>query len=221
MLFDPQFKGNVRSDSLILPHRRGESGIKINHNSPQYTWRDLEGPIRPKATGAGSPALAVFRGSIREFAFAENDIVDMTFHMPHDWVPGSDLFFHMHWAHNDTAIDGNFRAQLRHAFSKGHNQELVPAEKTLNCYTDGVTLATVPRYSHRINEWQLSSSSPDATQIDTDDLEVDGLLECSLIVTAIPTSSGGAGKPFIFFADIHYLSTNIGTSNKAPNFYNV
>lgn len=211
--------GTTRVGSLVLPHQKGSTGIKVDYNNPAYTWRDLEGPIRPKATGAGSPTLTAFRGNIREFAFAANDIVDMTFHWPHDWVPGSDAFIHLHWGHNGTNISGQFQVTYRHAWSKGHNQSDIPSDTSLVHTIPAASLTAVPQHRHRIDEIQLSASSPTASQINTNDLEPDGLLEISMITNEIPTITGGAAKPFIFYCDIHYLSTNVGTKNRAPNFW--
>ena len=218
---DALLPGWVRAGGLILPSGKGESGIKVNHNKPQYTWRDLEGPIRPKATGAGSPTLATVRGNIRDYAFAANDIVDLTYHWPHDWVPGTDVFIHIHWVHNGTTITGDLVANYRWSWSRGHNQDLVPDDKSL-VHTISTNLTSYPQYQHTISEIQLSANSPTSgagiNQIDNDNLEVDGLLEISLIVTGVPTLGGG-GKLFITYVDIHYLSTNIGTVSKAPAFY--
>ena len=72
-----------------------------------------------------------------------------------------------------------------------------------------------------IAEIQLSAASPTASQIDTDDLEVDGLILCRTYLSAnnITVSGGGVPDPFLHFVDIHYQSTGIPTKNKAPNFY--
>jgi len=35
----------------------------------------------------------------------------------------------------------------------------------------------------------------------------------------ITVASGSVPAPFLLEADIHYQSTNIGTKQKAPNFY--
>jgi hypothetical protein len=81
-------------------------------------------------------------------------------------------------------------------------------------------IATVPRYRHRIDEFQLSSATPTGTQLDSNALEVDGLILCSIKPTTIPTITGGTpNQPAILFVDIHYLSNSLGTVNKAPNFY--
>ena len=48
----------------------------------------------------------------------------------------------------------------------------------------------------------------------------DGLIIMNLTMTTIPTITGGSpNEPFIHRVDIHYLSTNVGTKDKTPDFY--
>lgn len=211
-----------RVQSLILPNRKG-NGIKVNHENPQYTWRDLEGEIRPREVGVGAPALTVFRDSQRQYAFVVNDIVDITFHWPHDIVPGSEAYIHTHWGHNGTSISGSLVLSYRHTYAKGHGVYTFPADKTLTHTISGLTISNAPQYVHRIDEIRLvapSGETPTANEYSADNLEVDGILLVSLQVTGVPTiSGGGSTRPFLFYSDIHYLSTNIGTLNRAPDFY--
>lgn len=184
------------------------------------TWRDLEGPIFPKGAGAGQPTFdELFVGSAYQVPFFQaNDIASLCFHMPHDWLLGSDLYLHAHWCHNGTAISGSLVLEYQVSFAKGHNQENFSAPITITQTISTPNIATVPRYRHRIEEFQLSAASPSATQLDSDALEVDGLILVSIKPTTIPTITGGTpNQPAILFVDIHYQSSNIGTCNKSPS----
>ena len=205
------------TDDLILPKTAGK-GVRVDNLDPSFGWRDLEGPIDPKETGAGKPTYAVFRGNIKAYWFAANDVNDLRFHWPHDWLPESDAHIHLHWAHNGTTISGSIVMDYRWSYAKGHNQGAFPAESTLTQTVSTPDVATYPQYQHVISEVQLSAASPAAGQVDTDDLEPDGLLMISMTPTTIPTIGGG-GNFFIHYVDIHYQSTNIGTKAKAPDFY--
>lgn len=203
---------------LIFPKASG-NGIKVDLATPTFTWRDLKGEILPKETGAGKPTWTTFRGNIKGWAFAANDVVDLIFHWPHTHVPGTDIHIHAHWSHNGTAISGSMVLSYRWTWAKGHNQSGVtyPAETTFTQTVSTPDVATYAQYSHPISEIQFSDSSPSSGQIDTDVLEPDGLLKISLTPTTIPTVTGGSF--FIDFVDIHYQSTGIGTKQKAPDFY--
>jgi hypothetical protein len=206
--------------NLILPKTSGY-GIKVDTAAPTYGWKDLLGSVIPKTTGVGSPTLTAFRGgNVRAYSFAAGEDYDGAFHIPHDWAPGTDLYWHVHWLHNGTAISGNLVLNWYFTYAKGHNQANYPAEINVTQTISTPDIATVPQYRHRIDEFQLSAASPSASQLDTDDIEVDGIIQFHMDATTIPTITGGTpNKPFIFYIDLHYQSTNMPTKQKAPNFY--
>ena len=182
-------------------------------------WKDLLGAVRPKITGAGSPTLAVLTGNVKAFNYAVGEEGDNDYHLPHDYLPGSDLFLHPHWTHNGTNISGSFAMDIFMTYAKGHQQASFHAEKILTITDSALTIANTPSLFHRIPEMQMSTPGGSASQLDTDILEVDGMIILHYDVTAIPTITGGTGKPFILTLDIHYQSTNLTTPQKAPNFY--
>jgi hypothetical protein len=205
--------------SLVLDKTSGV-GIKVDNTTPTYPYRDIIGHMNAGA-GATDPTLSTFiGGSFRSWAFAANDKIDIDFHVPHDYAPGTDLFLHYHWSHNGTAISGNIVATVTHTYAKGHNQASFTAEKTLVYTYNTVDIATTPRYIHRIEELQLSQVGGSATLLDTSLIEPDGMIGVSFTMTTPPTITGGApNNPFVFFVDVHYQSTGIGTKQKSPNFY--
>lgn len=205
--------------NIVIPKTSGV-GIKVDQDAATFGWRDIIGNISPKASGAGSPTRAVYNGgTLGQYSFAANDVCDFEFHIPHDYVPGTDLYFHVHWSHNGTSISGNFTSTFSYSYAKGHNQANFAAEKTITVPAyDTTDIATTPRYRHRIEETALTSDGGSASLTDRALIEVDGLVIGTLKVTSLPTIGGG-GKLFIHTCDIHYQSTNIGTKAKAPNFY--
>lgn len=214
----------VLPGDLVLPVTSGKGVKRGDADTSAFGWRDLIGSVDPKTSGANTPALGAWRGgNVSAFYFTGGDILDLTFHMPHDWVPDTDLFIHVHWGHNGTAISGSFVCDFYTTFAKAFDQEVFPAEvnTTLTVSTPDVT--TIPRWQHMTSEVQLSAGTPSANQIDTDSLEVDGLLLIRMISTTIPTITGGSvDRPFVFTVDIHYQSHGAGTTTaKAPDFYTV
>ena len=197
--------------------QRGDVGTS------DWGWHDLIGAVQPKTTGANTPTLVAFRGGqVRAFYFQANDKIDFVYHMPHDWVPGTDLFIHAHWGHNGTNISGTFQLDFYTTFARGFNQssngEFV-AEVNTPLSVGSLSIANTPQYRHRVDEVQLTSATPTANQLDTATLETDGLLLMTAVMTTVPTITGGAGFPFIFTCDIHYQSSGLPTPGKTPNFY--
>lgn len=92
---------------LILSKTSGK-GIKIDKVSPTFGWRDMLGAIetRPAAGGGATaiPDFVAYRGNIYDYRFgtvAPNDHLHEAFinyHIPHDYVPGTDLYLHVHWS---------------------------------------------------------------------------------------------------------------------------
>lgn len=69
--------------------------------------------VRPRTghTSVGGPlVLAPFVGNILQYQLAINDVVDMEpIEFPHNWMPGSEIEFHIHWATgalNDATVRG-------------------------------------------------------------------------------------------------------------------
>ena len=208
------------SSSLVIPKASG-NGIKVDTDSPTNTWRDIIGDVVPDITGAGSATLAAWRGgTYRVFFYTTNDRCDMVFHIPHDYVPGTDLFLHLHWGHNGTAISGQLVVTYGITYTKGHNQGNFGVEVAPVLTVATPDISTVPQYRHRIDEIQISMVGGSPSLIDTSLIEPDGIISVGFITTEKPTITGGSTNlPAFFTLDIHYQSTNIGTKQKAPNFY--
>lgn len=211
----------IQSASTWVIDKSSGAGIKVDTTTPTYGWRDMEGIVIPDQQGANAPTLAAFiGGSVRRYFFSATDKVDCEFHIPHDYVPGTDLYLHYHWSHNGTSISGTQAVTMAYTYSKGHNQPgwIYTAEKSTVISDSIASIIAFPRHGHFISEAQISTSGGSATQLDTDAIEVDGVLAVSLTQTTIPTISGGSpNEPCIFMIDLHYQSSNIGTKNKSPS----
>lgn len=213
-------RDRILSLGPLVFSRLSGHGIKVDPDDPRFTWRDMEGPIIAAFTGANRPVLTTYDGEIEEFAFDANDHYSIIkYHIPHDYVPGSDLFIHSHWSHNGTDISGQLVIDHRFTYAKGHGRGEFHAEKALVQTIGSLNITNTPTKLHRIDEIQFSTPGGSASQIDTDLLEPDGLIVLHFNVPTIPTVTGGAAKPFIHYVDVHYQSTSIGTKQKSPDFY--
>jgi hypothetical protein len=205
------------TSNFILPKASGK-GIKIDYTTPTFGWRDLRAEIRTRGVGATDPNDSIYRGNVKAYSFAVGDLAWIEFHMTHDYVLGTDIFLHYHWSHNSADVTGgNITIGANVTYAKGHNQGAFSATVKPIITAN----ASIIRYQHMISELQLSASSPSATQIDTNNLEPDGLILARVYLSANNiTSSNGVPDPFIHEVDIHYQSTNIATKDKIPDFYN-
>jgi hypothetical protein len=204
------FDGN-----LILPKTSG-NGIKVDTATPTFGWRDIIGTIS-NSKGATKATEATYRDGITQFQFSAGDDAEIEYHIPHDYVPGTDIHLHFHWSHNSAIVTGgSIVLTYEITYAKGHNQAAFPA--TVTGTVTGT--ASTTQYQHIVSEGQISAASPSAAQIDSDNLEPDGLILCRIeMTTNNMTASNGVPDPFIHEVDVHYQSTNIGTKQKAPDFY--
>ena len=201
---------------IVLPKTSGK-GVKIDTTTPTFGWRDLRAEIRTRGVGGTDPNDSTYIGNVKAYSFAVNDEAWIEFHIPHDYVPGTDIHLHFHWSHNSAIVTGGtITLGADVTYAKGHDQ--APFSATVNpTFSPN---ASTTQYQHMVSEIQLSAATPGATQLDSDDLEPDGLILARVYLSANNITSGGAvPDPFIHEVDLHYQSTNIATKQKIPDFY--
>jgi hypothetical protein len=210
---DPIVDTITVNDNVIMSGTTGE-GILVDPASTTYCWHDMLGPIVVRGVAATDPSYSTYRGNLRQYQFGLNDTVEITFHVMHDYAPSTDMYIHAHWSHNSAAVTtGSVTWSFEIWYAKGHDQAAFPASKTVTVTQNGSTT----QYQHMIAEVAFTNDGGDATHYDRADIEVDGLVIIRVELTA--NSLNAATDPFLHMCDIHYQSTNIGTKNKAPNFY--
>ena len=203
--------------NLYMPKASG-NGIKVDLTTPTFGFADLLGDQFSKNTGATKPTLTTYNGAIQAWLFGAGDEAYMTYHIPHDYVKGTDIFIHIHWSHISTIVTGGtvtFKATS--IYSKGHSQSAFGAPVVGTFVGD----ASTTQYMQVLTEVQYSDSAPTGLQLDTDLFEPDGVIELTFEVDANNITSGGAVPDiFVHYVDIHYQTSGlIGTKAKAPDFY--
>ena len=200
--------------NILTFEKASGNGIKVDTTTPTYPWHDMLGAIEIRGVGANDPAWSVFRNGIRAYQFGSNDEVWVVFHLLHDYVPGTDIYLHSHWAHNSAAVTtGSVTWSYEITYAKGHNQAAFPASKT----TSVTQTASTTQYQHMIAETVISTPGGSASLLDTNSFETDGIIMVRCYLSA--NSMNAATDPFLFLLDCHYQSTGIGTKQKAPNFF--
>ena len=207
----------IDRDNFVLPKTSGK-GIKVDTVTPTFGWKDLLGDVTVKNTGGSRPALIAYRNGLLDFEFAAGEEEYFKYHIPHDYVQGTDIFLHFHWSTNVVVTGGTLTFEYEITYAKGHAQAPFLASVSGTVVS---AAASITQYTHELTEIQISASSPSGSQIDTDDLEPDGVIIATAGLNANNLTVGGGGvpDPFIHYVDIHYQSTNIATKDKVPDFY--
>lgn len=144
------------TNGLVVSKASGV-GIKVDPAAPTFGWKDLLGPILTR-TGGTAPIFTSYLGGLWEYSFgtaAGATEVHNEFHVPHDWVPGTDAYIHSHWS-TKAAPTGNVNWLYEVAFAKGYGQSVF--EGTVGSGTTitvSVTQAGATAFRHEISEVQF------------------------------------------------------------------
>jgi hypothetical protein len=148
------------------------------------------------------------------------------FHVPHDWVPGTDFYIHVHWSQTtvDTGgaagVPGVAEWMFDITYADGHGTAGGAADPFVAPVTFTVTQqGSTTQYGHMIAEVQISNNGGTGGKFDTNTIQVDGLFLVRLYRDPGSANDTLNQDTFAHFVDMHYLSWNVGTLNKAPNFY--
>ena len=204
----------IRSvDKLIVTKATpaaGAAGIMVDTAVPTFGFRDITGVLVVKGAGAADPSWSAFQGVIFAYEFSATVIKEMwiNFHVPHDYVPGTDIFFHTHWSNAAASPNtGNVVWGFDYMSARGFNQEAFPAATTIT-----VTQACpATRYQHNIAE---------TAAVTIANLEIDSLILTRVYRDATNGADTCTDAVHLLTADIHYQSSNLATKAKAgPGFY--
>lgn len=164
--------------------------------------KDLIGDVSAKVTGLTSPTLHNFQGNFRGWFYKPGNRADITYHIPHDYAPGTNLYMHVHWAYNGAKIDGFLNMTHHVAYSKGGKQMIFGKEIPINVIVDCTDMEPL---IHNIADVQISDVS-NPLLLDTSLIEPDGIITNCFIINDIPKIDGDIAMPMIICVDIHYTS---------------
>ena len=169
-------------------------------------WHDITAEVKARGVGATDPGWAQINATaFYAYQFAINDKVWMSFHLPHDYKKGTDIYLHAHWIPDGTDAN-SVKWQFDYAYAHGHNQAAF--DLTGTTITAEQTVGGT-QYQHYVTE---------TAAITITDMEPDGIIEVAItrITNGATDNTDGI---FLLTADVHYQSTNRGTLNRAPDFY--
>lgn len=197
----------AKGGNIKFPADSQTAGVKIGTDeNNDYPWHDITSEVKARGVGINDPTWAQINAtSFWAYDFSVDDQVWMSFHIPHDYKKGTDIYLHSHWIPDGTNAN-SVKWQFDYAYAHGHNQTAfdfagttITAEQTV-----GGT-----QYQHYVTE---------TAAITIADMEPDGIIEVRVarITNGATDNTDGI---FLLTADVHYQSISIGTVNRAPDFY--
>lgn len=215
--------------NLTLSKEPGE-GIKVDLDAPTFGFADLLGDQFSKNTGGTKPVLTTYipAQQIEAWRFSDGDEAYLSYHIPHDYVPGTDIYLHIHWSQTyDSVTGGTLDFKYFAIYAKGHNQTsgsvfgpATPITATFSSIDIDDSNGGLNQYQHHLTEVIISGASATGALFDRDDFEPDGVIELTFEMDANNLTGAAVTDPFIHYVDIHYQTTGvIGTKSRAPDFY--
>lgn len=210
---NPSFDG-----SLNIQPSSEHDGIRLDGG---YTWIDLIGDVTPKVQGNSAVTYDVYRTSVYGWAHPLNAGGDLSYHVPHEYAKGTNVYLHPHWGHNGTNISGSLVITYNISLARRTTgvstfSEPITIVQTLS----SLNLTNSPRYCHRVDEIQISNAGGTGGLLNSNDITVDSLILVHYTISTIPSITGGVKNlPYLLTVDMHMQSNLIGTKNKDPNFY--
>ena len=193
-------------DNLVLPKTSGK-GIQVDTTTPTFGWRDILGTINTRGLGATDPDWGAIAGGVMSaYKFSLNDVCWISYHIPHDYVPGTSWHSHVHWLPDGTNTAA-VKWQMEWMYAKGHNQGAFNVGSITTTSASDTPGGTA--YQHYVTESTANSST---------NIEPDGIIYMKIS----RVTNGGTDNTddiFVLQCDLHYQSTNIGTKAKAYPFY--
>lgn len=178
--------------------------------APQFGWKDITSWIHTNAAGAGDPSWTTYRDGIHGYSFSATVLqeVETVFHLPHDYAPGTSIYFHTHWTTNSATVGNDVRWGFEYTIAKGHNQA-----------SNGDFAATSTVYVAQSVTAQYRHMVAETTAISSAALEPDALILMRVFRDAANGADTYTQPAFLLAVDIHYQADRYSTPNKVPNFY--
>jgi hypothetical protein len=164
-------------------------------------WTDLQVPESSFRNGVTAPALTVFKGGTRLWAFSEGDEVEFTMQMPHSWKLGTAISPHIHCAFPNTNA-GNYVWGLEYTIANigGVFGDTATLESA-------VTAAPGVAFKHTLIELEPDVDMSGALAA------LSTMLACRLYRKA-GIAGAYAADIFLLEADFHYQMDTLGSAQE-------
>lgn len=169
-------------------------------------WDDMIGSLAAgNTTNTNDPTWAAFRGGIYAWRFAAGAMneVWISFHVNHEYAPGTVIYPHIHWATSGTNT-GTVRWGIEYTIAKGYDRDAFPAPTTVYIEQAAPGIA----YQHMIAEVDIGNVIP-ATH-----LETDAIVMVRVFRDAAHANDTCTDPAFGLYCDLHYQKRAFSTPNR-------
>lgn len=178
-----------------------------------FGWQDILGYVQPRPSGGTVPTFQQIDTGLAFFGlkFDVGDETWITYHLPHDYIPNTDIYIHAHWIANPNGSNRTQPVKWEFSWAYASGYDVAQFNLTTPTIVTATTTPVATAYRHYISEVSLGAGSGVG-------MEVDGLIFMRVRrVTNGGTDNGGG--IYLLLADCHYRSHGLPTKNRNPDFY--
>ena len=174
-------------------------------------WTDNVQAFHTGGNVAGNkkPIFAAFTGGIGAYSFTHTSEpeIHLVYHIEHDYMPGTNVFPHVHWAPSDTSA-GVVRWGIEWTHAKGHGQE---------AFTESQTIYVEEAAGRQALFHQVTETAYPGIYIEG--LEADSIVLIRIFRNSNHANDTYAAPVFGLAADLHYQVSQVATIGKTPDFF--
>lgn len=185
-------------------------GSQVNLSSLTFDgaagWDDMIGSLAAGNTSnTNDPTWAAFQGGVYAWRFSATALneVWISFHVNHEYSPGTVIYPHIHWSTAGTDT-GTVRWGIEYTVAKGYDRDTFPAPTTI--YLEQAAVGTA--YRHMIVEASLADAIP------TTHLETDSIIMMRVFRDGAHANDTCTDPAFGLFCDLHFQKQAFSTPNK-------
>lgn len=178
-------------------------------------WNDLVQQVIVRPGAANAPGITPIIGGIYGYQFDDgaDSEVFVSFHLGHDYVPGSMVYPHVHWVTTDNINSGNVRWCIDYTWARRGDSQGKITFDTPKTITIDVPVTPADLLVHKVSESIEGAGIPGET------METDSLIMCKVYRNGSHPSDTYVGSVHLLCVDIHYQSLTKATPSRFPPFY--
>ena len=172
-------------------------------------YEDLKptGGLLPSGQAKPSQPNTIGIHELYEFSGTVNERLTNIYHIPHDFVEGTDLFFHVHHLPTSASPSGTVTWRFHFQYSQGYQFGQFSNTDLTQDVTIDLGAVSAVQYDHIINEGAAINDATVGSVIRTDGIFI-------VTIERLATADSNTANQIFLELDLHYKSDKSATVNR-------
>lgn len=201
----PELTNSLETTQILVQDSITKDTEKMLIRREGYEDLKPTGGHTPNGAAAPSTTNSIGIHELLEFSGTTNKRITMIYHLPHDFIEGTDLFIHIHHAPVAATPSGDVQWKAHYQYSEGYENGVYSGSDLTETITADLT--DVSQFTHMITEGVAINDTSLSKTIRTDGIFIITLERLASVDTSTDAE--------VFFEmDLHYKSDGTKTVNK-------